>query len=115
MITDRTSITNMNPMKGRRRISSIIKAITAIVAPRAKAPVSPMKNFAGGMLFHRNPAIAPAMVAHRAVSIQSPFSIAMSPRLRKDMIESPPASPSNPSVMFTALANPVTKKMNNGM
>ena len=34
-------------------------AKTAIIPPKAKLPVSPMKTFAGNELYHKNPMHAP--------------------------------------------------------
>lgn len=102
-------------MKNNNKTSSIIKAITAIVAPKLSAPVSPMKNFAGGILFHKNPAVAPAILAHNVANISCPFKNAMIPSDKNDMIDNPAASPSSPSVKLTAFENPATARMNSGM
>ena len=71
-ITERVSITNMNPIKGNTSTLSVRKAITAMVAPRVSEPVSPIKNLAGGTLNQRNAEVAPIINPHNVVRIKRP-------------------------------------------
>jgi len=73
MITDKVSITKINPMTGRTATESVIIAITPNVAPSDSEPVSPMKNFAGGMLNHTKASVAPEITPQSVLSIISPF------------------------------------------
>ena len=55
MITDPVSMTKMIPISGSTRIWPVMRPSTASVAPRARAPESPMKIWAGWTLNHRKP------------------------------------------------------------
>ena len=115
IITDSVSITKIKQIKGRTKIVSVSIAITPIVAPSAKEPVSPMKNFAGGMLFHKNAAVAPANTAQKVARINNPCVKDITARLSRAVIDSPDASPSRPSVILTALELPIIINKNSGM
>lgn len=114
-ITERVSITKINPIKGSTSTVSVRNAITPMVAPRARDPVSPMKNSAGGTLNHRKAAVAPKITPHRVANMNNPCRYAIMPSEKNARQINPPASPSSPSVMFTALADPTITKMKRGM
>ena len=89
-------------------ISCFVKiAIEAIVAPREREPVSPIIILAGFVLKNKYPKREPTkMKQNTAISsypiIQTEFQLT-NPSAKKAIKESPPASPSKPSVIFTAL------------
>lgn len=115
MMTERVSITNMKPMRGSTATESVIMAITPSVAPRDMAPVSPMMKCAGKMLYQTNPSNAPTNTAQRAARMKRPLAKAKMLNAPKAIIKRPPASPSRPSVMFTAFEVAVITKMKSGM
>ena len=90
-------------------------AITPSVAPSESAPVSPIIKLAGNMLYHTNPNNAPTMTAHNADKMNRPLAKAIIANTVKAMIKRPPANPSRPSVIFTALAVAVITSINRGM
>ena len=61
MITDRASKTNKPPAINRAISCFVIKLTVPNNPPSANEPVSPMKIFAGGALYHKNPKHAPTV------------------------------------------------------
>lgn len=115
MIIERVSITKINPMIGKTATESVNIAITPSVAPSEREPVSPMKNFAGGMLNQTNARVAPAITPQNAANMMSPFVKAMIPNALKEITSSPPAKPSKPSVKLTAFDVDTITRMKSGM
>ena len=86
-------------------------------APKASDPVSPINTLAGCELYTRNPTKAPtntkqntAISSFPAVQTE-PHEII--PKAKKAIAERPPARPSKPSVMFTALLLPTKTNSKN--
>ena len=106
MITDSVSTTKMIPIRGRIRIWPVMSAVTASVDPRARAPASPMKIWAGWTLNHRNPSSAPMISAHSRARLTcwGTLNSAMSMKATNENARVPPASPSRPSVRLTPFA-----------
>ena len=106
-MTDAVSMTKMIPISGRTRIWPVISAVTASVAPRERAPESPMKIWAGWTLNHRKPSSAPMISAQqRQVRLRQRGVEQgdLSMYATKAIASVPPDSPSRPSVMLTPLA-----------
>ena len=107
-------------------------AVTAMIPPMAREPVSPINSFAGNALNHRNPMSAPTK-AHRNTTISSdpgmyitlrysanctcPDTYARIPSAVPIIAEFPAHIPSIPSLRFapllTAMITNVVTKMNN--
>ena len=83
----------------------VFTAPSTITQPRSRpssiAPVSPMKTFAGGKLWTRNPAAAPAVIAASVPAVPRPRSNAMIANAIALIAQTPAASPSIPSEKFT--------------
>ena len=114
MITDKVSIIKIAVKNGNTRIVSVKHAITAMVPPRASEPVSPMKYFAGGMLFHIKAPVAPTIVAQNVARMYKPWVYEIIPRLMNVNMLKPEANPSRPSVMFTAFDDAVINATKRG-
>ena len=96
----------------------VATATAASRPPSASEPVSPMKMRAGGALCHRKPAAAAVTAAVRtatssAASAPMGYSEllrncqnAISVKAPNTSADEPAASPSSPSVKFTALLEP---------
>ena len=67
------------------------------------------------MLNHKKARVAPVTTAQKAVRRKRPFMKAIAPKEAKAMTLSPPASPSSPSVMLTALAVDTITSIKSGM
>src|SRR5437763_10656830 len=112
--TDSVTSTNTPPTIGRSRWVLVVRARPASPAPMAWAPTSPMKIRAGAAFHHRKPAAADAMeMATSERSRAGPTWYTSGWRnsqkptntnAAKAKEEDPAASPSSPSVRFTALA-----------
>src|SRR5215470_10613392 len=93
----------------------------AMAAPSASEPTSPMNTCAGAAFHQRNPRQAPIMAAatmarSSALAGSTWYTPgwrncqnAMITNAAKTMAAEPAASPSSPSVMFTAFENPYTQ------
>ena len=105
--TESVSITGIAAIINK--ISGIFKynAKPDITPPSNNDPVSPINTFAGCELKTKNPNIAPTNIKQNIPISWFPESQlepnTIIPNAAKAIIESPPASPSNPSVRFTAL------------
>ncbi len=71
-ITDRASTTKMPPMMASTISWRTMTAIVPRAPPRASAPTSPMKTWAGWALNHRKARPAPAMAAQKINSSPEP-------------------------------------------
>src|SRR3989338_8205515 len=78
-------------------------------------PVSPIKKRAGGILNHKNAKSAPAITAQKDASSYFPDTNAIAPNAAKFVSNTPPASPSSPSVSFTANDVATITRIKNGM
>ena len=95
----------------------MIIAIVAKVAPRASEPVSPINTFAGRELNARNPSKLPTSTKQNTAisdvpSIAGEFALIRA-NVKNAIIDSPPARPSSPSVIFTALELATNMKSKN--
>lgn len=72
------------------------------IPPRAKAPLSPIKTFAGLMLKKRKAPSTATKIPTTVVAIYVPLRKVTSPSEVNMIIIRPPASPSSPSVMLIA-------------
>ena len=103
------SRTNTRPMTGSSMTWPVMSAMTASVAPSARAPESPMKTSAGWTLNQRKPSRAPMMSAHRMARLgwaKGVLRAAMAMKPMKAKTSVPPARPSRPSVMLTRCWRP---------
>ena len=66
-ITDKFSTTKIPAKIGSNNSFLIAIAITAIIPPIVKLPVSPIKTWAGKVLYQRNPIKAPAKASIKTV------------------------------------------------
>jgi len=83
----------------------------ASTKPRVMLPASPMKSFEGNQLKRRKAARAPTKAMAMSMSSGWPLSQASRPKALKATSEVPPARPSRPSIMLTALMTPRTQNM----
>ena len=81
--------------------------------PSASDPVSPMKMSAGNELNHRKPMHAPASAAAKMAGSSMSERYAMAAITIITIITVPAASPSRPSVRFTALHMPTSRMFTN--
>src|SRR5215217_5449406 len=96
------SITKMPPITISSTSVFVITASAAIAPPRPSDPVSPMKIDAGNELNQRKPTQAPTR--HAATSARSVWRVVnvIAMYASRTIAEQPAASPSRPSVRFTA-------------
>src|SRR5579864_5007345 len=130
-ITDTASMTNTPPMKGSSSSCLMITATVPMAPPSASDPTSPMNTSAGCALYQRNPiddpTIAPQKIVNSATwgircnsryvaKVACPLTYVSTVSAPAAITVQPIASPSRPSVRFTALLDPTmtsaTKAMN---
>ena len=102
-MTDNVSITYIPPTIMTNISIFSISAKVPITPPRASEPVSPINIFAGKALNFKNPSKAPAKAIAKTAT--SKFCV-LKPTIAKKVntiIVTEVASPSTPSVKFTAL------------
>src|SRR4029450_8800119 len=124
-ITDTGCRENSPPTTASTISCLVATAIAPIMPPSASDPVSPMKIEAGGALNHRNPNPAPITAPHSTASspvpgtkwscresenTTLPTTQANTPKQADAIITGTMASPSSPSVRFTALPAPTMMK-----
>ena len=130
-MTDNVSIKNIPQINGRSNSFLTIIAITDIIPPIVKLPVSPIKIWAGKALYHKNP-IRPPIKAEIKITISLtrgmyiifkyseniifPETHAKIANVRVIITDEPAAKPSIPSDKFAPLETEViikiTKKIN---
>ena len=79
--------------------------------PRKRLPASPINSRDGLTLYLRKPITTPMRAIFRRRSSVWPFIAESTPKEMKAMRERPPASPSSPSIMLTALITPTAQKI----
>src|SRR5262252_6724227 len=129
-ITDTASSTNSPPTMPRTISCLVATAIAPSMPPSASEPVSPMKTEAGGALNQRKPSPAPITAPHTTASspvpgtkwscryserTPLPTTQAKMPKQPAAIITGTMASPSRPSVRFTALPAPTMMNAPNTM
>src|ERR1035437_9487527 len=131
-MTEIASTTKTPPMNTSSTSCLMSTATTAMAAPSPSAPTSPMKISAGCALYQRKPTMAPVIDPQNTVSSDvcglrascrysascaCPPAYVSAGSARAAIIIRPMASPSSPSVRFTALDENTTTsatKMQNG-
>ena len=115
-ITDMTESTNIIPTVTIYSAFPVKVAIQETKPPRASEPVSPIKTLAGGALNSKYAINAPTSAKHTvAWDSLSPSKQIIMPKTRKKGILTPEASPSNPSVKFTAFTVAKNTNITNGI
>jgi hypothetical protein len=109
----------------------IISDMTPMVPPSMREPVSPINTSAGLLLYPEEPDAgthhgecqngdlagpgAERGIARYSEKSTRPVRYAMPPKVSPTMMLKPVASPSNPSVRFTALVKPVSQNTPKGI
>src|ERR1700688_1940072 len=129
-MTDIASITNTPPINGSSNSCLMITATVPIAPPSASDPTSPINTSAGCALYHRNPIDDPTIAPQKIVNSPTCGIFGISryvanvacPLTYVNMVSAPAAitvhpiaSPSNPSVRFTALLDPTITSATNAM
>ena len=130
MITETVSKTNNPPIIAKTISCFTIIAIAANDPPKERDPVSPIKIFAGGALYHKKPKQAPTIDPQKIESsptsgiywickysekIVFPTTYEINVKESATNITGTVAKPSRPSVKFTALDAPIITNSANGM
>src|SRR5580700_1879922 len=130
-MTETASITNTPPINGSSNSCLMITATVPIAPPSASEPTSPMNTSAGCALYHKNPIDDPTIAPQKIVNsptcgifgisryvakVACPLTYVSTVSAPAAITVQPMASPSKPSVRFTALLDPTmtsaTKAMN---
>ena len=90
-------------------------AMAATYPPSANEPVSPINTFAGYELNPKNPKQAPAVAAASIATSEFDIDTANSTKKHDTIKVTPDASPSSPSVKFTAFTVPIMNIIINGI
>ena len=94
---------------------SYANAVAATAPPKNRLPVSPINILAGFMLYGINPKDAPVRIAKiRAISV-CPVKRHMTNTDIEAIDETPTASPSRPSMRFTAFVTPTIHRIVTGI
>src|ERR1700691_3870778 len=127
-ITDIASITNTPPINGSSSSCLIITATVPIAPPSASDPTSPMNTSAGCALYHKNPIAEPTIAPQKIVSsptcgmrgisryvanVACALTYVSTVSAPAAITVQPIASPSSPSVRFTALLEPTITSATN--
>src|SRR3989344_4207636 len=112
---DPISKTNSPPITKSATILPVKSPITEIIAPKERDPASPKKILAGQILKYKKAIKAPIQREIKRDSEVSKLLADMAVNAIKQIIKSPPASPSNPSLILNAFEKPTITKAAKGM
>ncbi len=108
-----TASTSSGAAGGTTRPSPCVRAIekNASANPSDMLPASPMNSLAGWRLYLRNAISTPQNAMPNTTSCICPLRYARAVNVAKATSDTPPASPSSPSIMFRAFITPMVQKM----